>query len=165
MKPATIALIEFLASPDRPDAEFKAITRLLTSEDVSRCISAAERLRKMRKDVLQDFGDDTSLATAAHGMTALEREIYRRLRDVLLDQAGLTQSQAINALGAALPEAKHPPDKRNLRDAIRYFLTLVDGSQLLSTAQRVRNQIVHGRQKRDWSLDDDIDEALQGPGR
>ena len=151
-------LIQFLSDPKRTDSEFMKLSRLIWTGDAKLCVEAATQIRENTKAVLRQISRGTTSDETApddsrfSSKRQLTDAVYVRLKELLINEAGLTQSSAVAALSKelALPI---PSSVRSLLGAVEHFLKFIDGSALLSAAQRVRNATVHSEPKHAWRLD------------
>jgi hypothetical protein len=160
MKSVASEFVRFLADPDWSETEFRALERLVLSEEAKTCLEAARHLRRQTREVLRHFEGESvwEESVRSNPQSSVKGEladaVFSRVRDLLLDEARLSSSAAIAALNAELPGVKRPNPRTSLRNAVEYFLSVADGSAVLSAAQRVRNKAIHGGFKHPWPLDD-----------
>jgi hypothetical protein len=161
MKSVEAELIRFLSDPKWNDSEFMRLSRLIDGAEAMNCVEAAMQIRESTKTALQQYsrrGFSDEIAPDGSQLSAkreLNEAVYSRLKRLLIGEAGMQQRAAIEALAVELPVPNPSPVAlRSLRNAVEYFLQFMDGSTLLSAAQRIRNEFVHATEKHAWRLDD-----------
>ena len=143
MNNAESKFILFLSDSSLSDREFRDIMRLMDSGRAHRSMMAAKHLRDTRRQVLSDFTSSD-----------IDDEVYRRTRELLVEDLGMPSGKALMALAIELGE---DPDiiqssKLSFREGLKRLSIDQDGSTVLSAAQRVANRFRDPSKRHDWGL-------------
>src|SRR5687768_4063567 len=126
-------IVAFLVDPEKTDSDFDEIASLLSSSRVGMFLELAWNIRRQL---------DRGHPGNDRGFT-LEGEVYRKVAELLLEDSRLPKGKAIDLLLKELRYPKPLPERVSFRRAIGILLKDVDGSRLVSAAQRIRNNVLH----------------------
>src|SRR5947207_2280877 len=117
MKKNEKRLISFLTNPELSDSDFREIAMLVTSRDIRRYLDFAWSLRRQLDS--GGYPDEHS--------PSFEDEVYRKVSQILLEQARLRKGKAIQFLLRELDYNRKIPARSSFRRVIAMLLEGIDG--------------------------------------
>ena len=136
-----------LADPDVPISEHQEFEQWLVTGQWRDGQEGAKRMRSLLKDLRSE--KPAPRATADPKQTGGPADEVSRL---LRFEADLTVKEALELLAEALGRESTLPDKTAFFAGVRRLFGEYGEATVLSTAHRVRNQLVHRGSASSWSL-------------
>lgn len=152
-------LVWFLADPSVASTEFDAVAEWLCQGGIDKVIRRASAIRKSAHKIARKHVSRRSSRASVREQASADDPVVSTLERLLLHESNLTVRRALSSLSDGLNARRPMPAKMSFAAGVKRLLAEFDASTVVSTAQRLRNSIVHQTPNvpdMSWPLHEDV---------